>query len=229
MLINTHGIGGLSRAFAFRVSPAWRSAQQGITLIEALIALLILALGVLGLAAVQARMLVETRTTNSRATAVRLIADLGDRIRINAAGARSPAAGGASPYADPAGGGFKPPSDKAPSPDCSNSSPPANPCTAAQQASYDRWVWQTEVRRTLMNGVTSITQISPRQLRVMVAWQLNENTNIHLNDNAGPATLQLSDPLQISDENGANICQPPNKSDSNQYICHIDFIEIPAA
>jgi type IV pilus assembly protein PilV len=207
------------------------SAQRGITLIEALIALLILALGVLALAAVQARMLVEVRTTNSRATAIRLIADLGDRIRMNAAGAQPPAAGGDSPYADPLKTGFTPPAKTKPAPDCSattgNSTPSAPACTAAEQAAYDRWVWQTEVQHALLDGVASITQVTPQQLQVIVAWQLNENTNPTISTATGQTTL--ADPLQITDATGVtNLCNPTANATNNRYICHVDFIEIPA-
>ena len=61
--------------------------QRGLTLLESLAALVVLALGILGLLAAQTRMLVETRTTNSRATAIRQIVDLGERIKLNRAAA----------------------------------------------------------------------------------------------------------------------------------------------
>jgi type IV pilus assembly protein PilV len=210
------------------------AAQRGITLIEALIALLILALGVLALAAVQARMLVEVRTTNSRATAIRLIADLGDRIHLNATGAQPPV-GGNSPYADPPGTGFQPPNATNPNPDCSatanaNNSTPT-PCTPLQQAAYDRWDWLTEVGQSLLNGSASITQVSPQQLRVIVAWQLNENTGTVIPAPGAAATGQttLANPLQITDpsNNGANLCNPSNNINNNNFICHVDFIGIP--
>ena len=45
--------------------------QRGTSLIEALVALLVLALGVMGMAAVQTRTLATARTTNLRAVAIR--------------------------------------------------------------------------------------------------------------------------------------------------------------
>ena len=59
------------------------SRQHGMSLIESLVALLVLALGIMGLAGVQARMLAENRTTNSRAIAVSLIEDLANRMQLN--------------------------------------------------------------------------------------------------------------------------------------------------
>jgi len=205
-----------------------KSAHQGITLIEALLALLILALGVLGLAVVQARMLMETRTTNARATAIRLIADLGERIRMNAAGARlqspvSSATAVLSPYADAqatgAAGNFPAPTLAAPACD-----PAVAVCTPGQQAAYDVWVWRREVASALMNGRASIVQVSPQQLRVIIAWQLNENTNITLMGEHNDATTQLAAPLQITDSNTeADLCG----NLPNTFICHVDFIDIP--
>ena len=198
-----------------------KTAQRGITLIEALMALLILALGVLGLAAVQARMLVETRTTNARATAIRLIADLGERIRMNIDGAQ-PAAGTVSPYADGTATGeigtfYGAPED---SPDCNPIADPPVPCTtSAAQAQYDIWAWRSEVAASLMNGQASILQAGPQQLQVIVAWQANENTNITPTGTA--ADRQLDDALQITATDQTTGLCPAGA------ICHVDFINIP--
>ena len=57
--------------------------QRGTSLIEALVALLVLALGVMGMAAVQTRTLATARTTNLRAVAIRAAEDLQERIQAN--------------------------------------------------------------------------------------------------------------------------------------------------
>jgi len=204
-----------------------RQRQRGITLIEALIALLILALGVLGLAAVQARMLVETRTTNSRATAIRLIADLGERIRMNAAGAQPAATNSMSPYAYSGDSSESflaaPDTSEPPDPDCASEA-----CSPAQQAAYDLWFWRAQVARSLMSGLTSIAQVGPQQLRIIVAWRLNENTSNAL-DSTNPETLKLSRPLTITNPEDENsLCRTAPDADIDSYICHVDFIEIPA-
>ena len=62
------------------VKPTCARHQRGLSLIESLVALLVLALGIMGLAGVQARMVTETRISNSRAMAVSLIDDLTKRI-----------------------------------------------------------------------------------------------------------------------------------------------------
>ena len=57
--------------------------QRGITLIESMVALVIAALGILGILGVQMRTLSDTSTTVRRAQAIRLIEDLGERMRAN--------------------------------------------------------------------------------------------------------------------------------------------------
>ena len=57
--------------------------QRGITLIESMVALVIAALGILGILGVQMRTLSDTSTTVRRAQAIRLIDDLGERMRTN--------------------------------------------------------------------------------------------------------------------------------------------------
>ena len=63
-----------------------RLKQQGITLVESLVAIVVMALGVLGILGVQMRTLADTQTSVRRAQAVRLIEDLSERIRANPGG-----------------------------------------------------------------------------------------------------------------------------------------------
>lgn len=66
-----------------RSKVAHLKSQRGLSLIESLVALLVLTLGVMGLAGVQGRMLAETRTSNARAIAVGLIDDIANRMAVN--------------------------------------------------------------------------------------------------------------------------------------------------
>jgi len=205
--------------------------QRGFTLLEALVSLIILALGVLGLAAMQGRMLVDTRTTNGRAAAIRLIGELGERIRLNAAGALPPE-GGVSLYAEgdgatvPAGSFQSAPAAPLPN-DCSAKVPPTTPCTAAQQAAYDVASWRQAVAAALPNGRARIWQVSPRQLQVVISWQANENTQATLNTGSTASnTTQVTAAMQIvADATGSATDNQCGASSTN--ICHIDFIDIP--
>lgn len=56
--------------------------QRGITLIESLIALIVAALGILGIVGMQMRTLADTQTSVRRAQAIRLVEDLSERMRV---------------------------------------------------------------------------------------------------------------------------------------------------
>jgi type IV pilus assembly protein PilV len=215
--------------------------QRGFTLIEALVSMGILALGVLGLASIQGRMLVDTRTTNSRATAVRLIGELSERIRLNAQGAQpgvNTALPKLSPYSDATANTFLAPATPNPNPVAATcdplATPPVSNCSPQDQAAYDVWFWRAEVAQSLMNGTASIWQISPRQLQVIVSWQANENTDTALPPPgsaaavpapaAGTAAQQVATPLQSS--NGGTDGLP--QCGIGPTLCHIDFIDIPS-
>ena len=141
------------------MSPARRHAQQGNTLLEALIAVLVLALGVLGLAATQTRTLVTARTTEFRNIAMRAVDDLQDRMRANNRIPLQPTA--ANPYLTSWG---KPPQAQM---DCE-----ASACEDVPLAVHDIAQWKTTLARSLPDGdalVFSSTQ-DPTQFGVLVAW-----------------------------------------------------------
>ena len=57
--------------------------QRGMTLIESVVAIVVAALGILGVVGTQVRTLADTQTTVRRAQAVRLIEELSERMQIN--------------------------------------------------------------------------------------------------------------------------------------------------
>jgi len=206
-----------------------KTSQRGVTLIESLVALVILALGILGLAAVQARMLVDTRTTNSRAIAIRLIGELNERMQINVAAFYPPTTpvGAPLPYTDGKVPNVPttfpdPPTTWPPSPDCTSAA-----CTAAQQAAYDLAAWRRKVDRSMLKGRARVWQISPRQLQVVIAWQANENTKTTLSDTPPAATdpsRQVAQQMRIVAAAAGTQC-----GGNPDTICHIGFIDIPPA
>ncbi len=136
--------------------------QRGLSLIESLVALLVLALGIMGLAGVQARMLAETRITNSRAIAVGLIDELTNRIMLNRDWAITVPSGYnlAFASADPAAS------------NCTSGT-----CTNTQMANTDLAAWRTSVRALLGPGGQSAvfqSNTDPRQIGIMIAWPANE-------------------------------------------------------
>lgn len=192
--------------------------QKGITLIESLVALLILALGILGLVSVQARMLVETRVSNSRATAVRLIGDLNERMQLNRAGAIIQTATAASGYVSPSWGA---PSATLPAGACTisstnlNSSAASSNCTSAGVASYDVWRWRRQVAAALMDGQATVTQVAgTNQVRVVVAWRMNEKDQ--------GAASSVPDTFKITFPGIAN-----NDICSTTHVCHMQYLQLP--
>ena len=137
-----------------RLNPRARR-QRGIALIESLIAMVVMALGILGIVGVQMRALTDTQAGVRRAQAIRLIEDLGERLQSNPDALNNLSAYATSP---------------ASAPDCA-----AAPCTPAQIATFDAWQWHRNVAAALPAGTATvfIPQGGARQLGVMVGWSEN--------------------------------------------------------
>jgi type IV pilus assembly protein PilV len=85
-----------------RTSPARRRRNHGFTLVEAMVALVVLSVGLLGIAALYVETLRANRTSLHRTQAVAVATDIADRMRSNRNPANAYACG--SPC-DPATGG----------------------------------------------------------------------------------------------------------------------------
>ena len=115
--------------------------QTGVTLVEVLVAVVILSIGLLGLASLQVLALQNGSQSYQRSQATSLAYEISDRMRTNRIQANS------GSYAlDPA----TPPA--APATDCSTTS-----CSAAQFAAYDLYNWFTRVRSILRSGTARIS------------------------------------------------------------------------
>ena len=141
------------------------SNSRGFSLIEVLIALVVLSVGLLGLAAMQAEGLRTTSVAQQRYQAVRLAGDIADRMRANIAGATdddyviaagASAAGGASSNcSDSVSGG---------------SASDASNCTSAQMAAYDLFLWRDDLQTYLPSGTGSVTRLSALRYSITVTW-----------------------------------------------------------
>jgi len=114
---------------------------KGFTLIEALVALLVLSIGLLGVAALQITGQRFTYQAYMRTQAATLSYDIMDRIRINSDIAESGAYDNVSCSGD----------ISAPDPNCDVQS-----CSATEMASYDIAQWCTAVTSILPAGAGSI-------------------------------------------------------------------------
>ena len=101
--------------------------NSGFTLLEVLIAMVVLSVGLLGLAAVQATSLKNNQSAYFRSQATQLAYDMTDRMRTNKLGDYNNKAGTTD--------------------DCKT-----NTCTPAQMAGYDLKQWNDELAKQLPSG-----------------------------------------------------------------------------
>lgn len=130
--------------------------QSGFSLVEVLIALVVMSVGMLGIAGLYVQSMQAGRTSMFRHHAVTLAGDVADRIRAN------PIAGVAYSSAIDAVG----------SNNCMLS---GTTCAAAEMAANDIWLWQEQANRTLPNGDVAIVFIPaagfvPPTYQITVSW-----------------------------------------------------------
>lgn len=125
--------------------------SRGFTLIEVLIAVVILSIGLLGLAGLQTLALRQNNSSQGRSHAVELINDLADRMRANKVGVD------AGNYPDV---NLIPPAVLAPPAfDCMTvfaGTSSGTSCNAAEMATYDLFAWQTAVAQALPLGQSQL-------------------------------------------------------------------------
>lgn len=185
--------------------------QRGITLIESMVALVIAALGILGILGVQMRTLSDTSTTVRRAQAIRLIDDLGERMRTNPNAMVNLGSYVSNFATNPAVGSC------------------ASGCDHAALAAYDLAVWKQAVRNSLPLGQAEIfippaeagvAAAQRRQLGVMIAWRENERDTTAAYKDDIDATKVRDNSGNLT--NGAALACPANS------ICHLQYIPVPA-
>ena len=176
--------------------------QRGISLIESLVAIVVMALGILGILGVQMRTLTDTQTSVRRAQAVRLIEDLGERMKINP-NALADINAYVSDFSDePAPG------------DCQSKS-----CTNTQLVAYDLGNWKQAVKNSLPLGQASVflaqgetNDTDRRQLGVMVSWRENER---------GDSSTDYKSAIDASTGGGDVTC-PADR------VCHLQYLPVSA-
>ncbi|MEM7431470.1 MAG: type IV pilus modification protein PilV [Pseudomonadota bacterium] len=127
--------------------------QRGFSLVEVLIALVIMSVGMLGIAGLYVHSLQAGRTSQFSHQAVTLAGDVADRIRANpTAGADYAGAGGANN----ACGGV------------------ASNCDATAMADSDIFLWKDQAQNTLPGGQVDVTYddtTTPPQFTISVSWE----------------------------------------------------------
>lgn len=129
-----------------------RSAEAAFGLVETLVALLVISLGLLGIAALFGQGLLANRVALERTQAIHLAADMAERIRANRLGGDAYSAAPADRGCDGAG---------APS------------CSPRQLAEHDLHGWHARVAAALPGGIGSVavSGAAPTRYTIRVAWR----------------------------------------------------------
>lgn len=183
------------------------------SLIESMVAIVVMALGVLGILGVQMRTLADTQTSVRRAQAIRLIEDLSERMKVN-----PNALTNINAYTS----GFS----NEPTPGSCSSG-----CNHSELAAYDLAVWKQTVKNTLPLGQASIflapgeTQdANRRQLGVIISWRENER--------AGTKTDDIdATKVRSTDTDGKSIFTAGTDTDNacpTGRTCHLQYIPVSA-
>ncbi|WP_326536512.1 type IV pilus modification protein PilV [Pseudorhodoferax sp.] len=135
--------------------------QTGVTLVESLVAMLVLSLGVGALAWTQARQLADGRHTTARAMAVLLTQDLGNRVLFN----RGAATNGLYALA----WGEQPAAASCLDTDCS----------AAMLARADLSAWRSALAQTLPAGDAHVFPAGDhtRRLGIAISWSFGASSD----------------------------------------------------
>jgi len=142
-----------------------KQTHHGFTLIEVMIAMLVLSLGLLGIASTLIAALHSSTSNYLEQQAVQSSYDILDRMRSNFTAASI--AGTSNPYI----AALSAPSTTAPAPDCTAAS-----CSANQMAAYDVWQWQTTIKNSLPSGLGSVAVtpigLTPQtaQVTIKITW-----------------------------------------------------------
>jgi len=132
---------------------AERRASAGFSLVEAMVSLIVISVGMIGIAALYGQGLSAGRTALSRTIAVNLAATMAENIRVNRLAQAAYAGAGANNNCDPAAGG-------------------GVDCTPAQMAAHDVFLWNADVAAQLPNGVGAVAFVdgTPPTYTITVTW-----------------------------------------------------------
>lgn len=181
-------------------------AQGGASLIEVMVALLVMSLGLLGMAGLQGATAKYRVNVQAQSAVANLISELAERIRIN------PDASG--PSFDPSGGaaesqyvllrtwGDQSKDSLISSRDCN-----AVACTSLERATYDMLVWRQRVRLSLPQGAAYVEGNRRDGVKVALMWVDKEQ----LAETEDPDTAEITRDLVK-----APIC----KADADSTIVH---------
>ena len=148
----------------------FKQSQSGFGLVESLVALVVVSVGMIGIAVLYGQGLGASRTALYRTQAVILASDMADRIRVNRrAGAAYQAAGAGTNR---------------------NCVPGGATCTPTQMAENDLFVWNAVIDQQLpaADGTVTYGATSPPTYTIQVTWQ-----EVGLGAISYPLTIRVPD------------------------------------
>lgn len=156
--------------------------QTGFTLIEVLIAMLLLAAGLLGLAALQTTTLRSNVAAYNHGQAIQLLYDMSDRMRANSKTV-------ASNYKTPNSNTYA--QSNKPVVACNTVSTDSTACKPEDLANNDLIEWNTAITTTLSKGSGSITSTDNTVFTLSITWDDNRDDKIDGDDPSFIMGLQL--------------------------------------
>lgn len=146
--------------------------NTGFTLIEVLIAMLVLAVGLLGLAGLQATSLKNNQSAYNRSQATQLAYIMADRMRANVAGKATYINGTATARAG-----------------CLNTTG----CTPSNMAEYDLLEWNSIISLTLPSGTGTISPplLPTGVYTITINWDDNRDGNVNSDDPSFQTSFKL--------------------------------------
>ncbi|MDN6871386.1 type IV pilus modification protein PilV [Pseudomonas citronellolis] len=131
-----------------------RRGEQGFTLIEVMIALVVLAVGLLGMATLMTTSLQSSQGAYRRSQASLLAYDLVERMRVNRSQAIT-----SDDYTLSSGAA------DASAPSCNSAG-----CTPQQQAQLDMYQWRDALNAALPDATATVTRANVNQYTVTINW-----------------------------------------------------------
>jgi type IV pilus assembly protein PilV len=150
--------------------------NAGFTLIEVLIAMVVLAVGLLGLAGLQATSIRNNLSAYNRSQATLLAYDLADRMRANVAGKAT--------YTSIL------PGTATAKTNCLPTTMPATGCSPAEMAENDLYQWNITVTTTLPNGAGTVT-VNAGVYTIGITWDDNRDGFTNSNSPTFQTSFQL--------------------------------------
>lgn len=136
--------------------------QQGATLVEVLVSILLMSVGLVAMAAMQVNALQYSKTSETRSLATLLANDLADRMRANHPDKQSLAAYNATAaYTAPS---------SLPAEATTSCTGTAASCDFSQMAAYDLASWKRDLFRQLPQGTGYVRTINDQQVDIWVVW-----------------------------------------------------------